>query len=433
MRFIIFAILAFLFQETTTGQEILTLDDAIKSALENNYNIRIARNETFVNTTNNTRGNAGMLPVIALNFGQNFNINNTRQEFFSGDVREGNGVNTNNLNANIQANWTVFDGLRMFVNKDRLNEIENLGKINLQLQMENTVAQVMSIYYNIEQQNRRIRTTQQAIEITKERLALAKLNKEVGSGSGIPVLQAEVDINADSSALINQQLVLQNLKIQLNEIMSRSPEIDFEISASEDFPMISFNEMVSQAENRNKMLQMADKNIQLSLLNIKQWEANKYPTLDINLGYNFSRLNAEIGILKFNQNTGVSFGLTGRWNIFNGWNNKREIQVAKLNMETTKLSKEQITLALKSDILTVYNVYTNAQKMAIQEDKNIIIAQQNLDITSDKMKAGTINSLELRQAQLNLIDANFRKISALFDSKIATLELMRLAGALLPN
>jgi len=417
----------------TFAQEKLSLTDAIKTALENNYNIKISRNETLINIANNTAGNAGMLPEVALNFGQNFNINNTTQEFFNGDKRIGNGVNTNNLNANLLVGWTVFDGMQMFVNRDRLREIENLGKINLQLQIENTVAQVMSTYYNIEQQNLRVETISKAIEISKQRLDLANLKKEFGTASAIPVLQAEVDINADSSVLINQLLVLKNLKIQLNTLMAKEPGNNFEIQTTESLPVVSFEEIHSQANERNKLLQMADKNLQLSLLSIKQWEANKYPTIDINAGYNFTRLNAEIGILKFNQNAGISFGLTGRWNIFNGWNNKREIQVAKINVENQKLNKELISLNLKSDLLTVFNNYVTSNTISIQEDKNIKIAQQNLDITTEKMRVGTINMLELRQAQLNLVDAQFRKISAVFESKMATLELIRLSGGLIPN
>ncbi|MBL0023500.1 MAG: TolC family protein [Saprospiraceae bacterium] len=176
---------------------------------------------------------------------------------------------------------------------------------------------------------------------------------------------------------------------------------------------------------------MADKNIKLSELTIKQWESNKYPTLDVNMGYNFSRLNAEIGVLKFNQNTGLSYGLTGRWNIFNGYNNKREIQVAKLSLESEKLAKEQTSLALNTDLYTYYTNYLTSEELSKIEDKNIGIAQQNLDITTQKMRIGTINALELRQAQLNLIDAEFRKITAEFDAKMSKLELKRLAGELL--
>ncbi|MBK9733786.1 MAG: TolC family protein [Saprospiraceae bacterium] len=429
---ILFFTFIFLFLSAATGQETLSLDEAVRIALQNNFNVKIAINDAVINKTNNTTGNAGLLPEVALNFGNNYNINNTRQEFFSGDTREGNGVNTSNINANIQLGWTVFDGMRMFVNRDRLKEIESLGELNIKLQMENTVSQVMSVYYNIEQHQRRIETIQKAIEISKERYELASLKKNVGSGSGISVLQAKVDINADSSALIRQQLILKTSKIQLNEILGRSPEIIFDISTLTDSQKdVDFQELSEMAAQRNLMLQMADKNIRLSELNVKLWEGNKYPTIDLNLGYNFSRLKAEIGILKFNQNAGLSYGLTGRWNIFNGWNNKREIQVAKLGIETGKLTKEQTALSLKTDLFTIFNNYLTARELTKIEEGNIRIAEQNLDITTEKMRLGTIEALELRQAQLNLVDVEFRKITSAFEARMAHLELMRLSGQLL--
>jgi len=429
---ILFFSFIFLFQSAAISQEALSLDEAIRIALQNNFNVKIALNDAIINKTNNTLGNAGLLPGVALNFGNNYNINNTRQEFFSGDTREGSGVNTSNINANIQLGWTVFDGMRMFVNRDRLKEIETIGQLNIQLQMENTVSQVMSLYYNIDQHQRRIETIKKAIEISKERYELATLKKNVGSGSGIPVLQAQVDINADSSALIRQQLILKTAKIQLNEILGRSPEVVFNISSLTDGQAdVDFQELSEKTTQRNLMLQMADKNIRLSELNVKLWDGNKYPMIDLNLGYNFSRFKAEIGILKFNQNTGLSYGLTGRWNIFNGWNNKREIQVAKLGIETGKLTKEQTALSLKTDLFTVYNNYLIALELSRMEEANIRIAQQNLDITTEKMRLGTIDALELRQAQLNLVDVEFRKITSAFEARMSYLELMRLSGQLM--
>ncbi len=413
------------------AQNVLTLQDVVKKTLENNYNIRIAQNETYINTANNTMGNAGMLPDVSLNFGQVYNFNNTRQEFFSGDIREGNNARTTNTNANIQANWTLFDGMQMFINRDKLREFENLGMINLKLMMENTVYQVMETYLMIEYQKKRINTIQEALGVSKERIDLAKLRKEVGTASDIDVLQAEVDINADSSVLINQLLVLRNLKVRLNNLMVSDTATDFETTDVQSFPLVNLDELTNNAISRNKLLELSDKNIVLANLTIGQWEANKYPVIDLNTGYSFSRMNAEIGLLKFNQNAGFSAGLTGRWNLFNGFNNKREIQVAKLNLESQKLRKEQVWADLKSDILSYYNVYSNANTMVSQEDKNIGIARRNLDIMREKMRIGTVISVELRQAQLNLIDAEFRKISAENDSNMAMLELLRLSGSLL--
>jgi outer membrane protein len=413
------------------GQNVLTLDEAIKIGLENNYAIKLAQNASMINTSNNTMGNAGMLPVVALNFGQTFNINNTKQEFFSGDKREGNNVNTNVGNANIQANWTVFNGMQMFINKDRLDALQNIGMLQLQFQIETITAQIMAQYFDIEQQEKRIDIIKEAINISKERIQLAKVRESLGSGSGLAIIQAEVDINADSSLLIQQQLVLKNMKVGLNELLVRSPDTDFKTQPSPDFKPLSLEELLSSTMTRNKLLEIAEKNIALANLNIKQREANKYPTLDINAGYNFSRLNAEIGILKFNQNAGVSFGLTGRWNIFNGFNNKREIQIAKLDAEAQKINKDNTINSLKSDLTIAYNIYNNANAMEIMEQKNINLAKKNLEITTERLKSGSITPIELRQAQQNLIDVQFRKITAAFNAKTAMLELQRLSGALL--
>lgn len=413
------------------AQNVLTLDEAIKIGLENNYAIKLAQNASMINTSNNTMGNAGMLPVVALNFGQNFNINNTRQEFFSGLKPEGRGVNTNTSNANIQANWTVFNGMQMFINKDRLDALQNIGMLQLQFQIETITAQIMAQYFDIEQQEKRIDIIKEAINISKERIQLAKMRESLGSGSGLAIIQAEVDINADSSLLIQQQLVLKNMKVGLNELLVRSPDTDFKTQPSPDFKPLSLEELLSSTMTRNKLLEIAEKNIALANLNIKQREANKYPTLDINAGYNFSRLNAEIGILKFNQNAGVSFGLTGRWNIFNGFNNKREIQIAKLDAEAQKINKDNTINSLKSDLTIAYNIYNNANAMEIMEQKNINLAKKNLEITTERLKSGSITPIELRQAQQNLIDVQFRKITAAFNAKSAMLELQRLSGALL--
>lgn len=414
---------------------MLTLDEAVSLAVQNNFNVRIARNEAMIDKTNNTAGNAGMLPEVALNFGTTSNINNTKQEFFSGDTRQGSGVNTSNINANVLLGWTVFDGMRMFVTRDRLREIELTGQLNLQLQIEQTIYQVISAYYSIEQQKKRISTIEKAIEISIERKQLAELKLSVGTGSAVPVLQARVDINADSASLVRQLWMLKNSRVMLNEIIGRTPETDFETESydSEKEQIPDYATLAEKVQNRNSLIMMAERNIRLAELNIKQWESNRYPSLDLNLGYNFNRSKAEIGILKFNQNNGVSYGLTGRWNLFNGYNNKREIQVAKLGMETTKLARERMLQSVSTDLFTFYNNYTAARDLSRFEAENIKVAEQNLAITTEKMRVGTIDALELRQAQLNLVDAEFRKIASDFEARMAWLEIRRLTGEFLKN
>ncbi|MBK7701215.1 MAG: hypothetical protein IPJ39_22060 [Saprospiraceae bacterium] len=90
------------------GQHALTLNEAIKNAVENNYQIRIASNELARCSKTIPKEMRACCQMVALNFGQTFNINNSRLELSNGDVRQGSGANSRNLSANIQAAWTVF-------------------------------------------------------------------------------------------------------------------------------------------------------------------------------------------------------------------------------------------------------------------------------------------------------------------------------------
>lgn len=427
---LLFSVLT-IFARTGVCQEVLTVEKAAELALSNNYQVRIARINEVVQQTNNTAGNAGFLPEVALNFGQAININNTKQEFFSGDIRQGNNVQTSNLNTNLQIGWTVFDGFRMFVNRDRLNEMQAQGAMNVRFQMENTLAQVMSLFYRIEEQQKRIQTVRDAIAFSQQRIDILNLRLAAGTISSLPLLQAKVDMNSDSSMLIMQIQQLKALQIQLNEAIGIDPATEFVFVPSEGENLDNIEQFLAGAEERNSQLRLADMNIRMAELNVKGWQTNRYPTIDINAGYNFTRFQAEIGILKFNQNNGASFGLTGRWSLFNGWNNKREIQIARLGVENSKLSREMTLQQLKADLLNAYSQYVAAKDRVFLENKNTALAQENLTISTEKLKTGTITPLELRQAQLNLIDTEFRKVAAASEMKLQVLTLKHLSGSLI--
>ncbi len=128
-KILILQSLLFLLNGSLFSQNLLTMEEAVKTALENNYGIKLIKVDQVASRLNNTLGNAGFLPDISMNLGRNYNVNNTRQEFFNGDIREGDNVQSNTLNTNIQLNWTIFDGMRMFVRKDMQRKEEEISAI----------------------------------------------------------------------------------------------------------------------------------------------------------------------------------------------------------------------------------------------------------------------------------------------------------------
>ncbi len=426
-----FFMLVFMLGLKVQAQDTLTVQQAIALALQNNYSIIIASNEALIAEKNNTLGNAGFLPNVSANFSQTNNVNNTKQQFFSGDTREGKGVNSNSLNANIQMNWTVFDGMSMFVNRQKLGEFEAIGELNSRIQIEKTVSQVIVAYYDIVQRQKQIAAIRNAIEISAERKKISEERLSIGSGSGLELLQAQVDINADSSALLRQEYALANSKIVLNELLARIPETSFLVSGKIELQQgLVYDELLQKVTAQNPEIAIAKRNATIAALNQKQTRSNYLPGVSLNSGYTFSRSTSEIGILQYSQNSGINYGLTARWTIFNGLENKRLTQVAKINSSNLENQRLQTELRIKSDLYQIYTAYLSYSNLQRIEKENLGVANQNLFIATEKMRIGTISAIELREAQRNLVDAEFRLVMTEYEAKLAETELLRLSGQL---
>ena len=414
------------------AQELLGLPKAIEIALQNNYSIKIARNEALIAQKNNNLGNAGFLPDVGANFSQLENINDTRQQFFNGEVRAGDNVRTSNVNANVQLNWTLFDGFNMFATRDILEEFEQIGELNAKIRMDETVSQVIATYYAIVQKQKQIAAIKNAIEISSERKRIAEEKLAIGAGSGLAVLQASVDINTDSSALLRQELDYINTKAIFNELLSRDPQTPF--SVSEIIVMekvLNFEELSGSIMKQNPELLIAQRNTSIADLTLKQTRSTIFPAVTVNSGYNYTSFQSQLGLLQSNLNRGVNYGLTASWNLFSGFTNRTRRQVAQIEIVNRENIQDQIQLRLKNELFQLYSSYITLRSLIAIEKSNLRVAQENLNVSTEKMKLGTITAIELREAQRNLIDAEFRLIMAEYEAKLAETELLRLTGQLI--
>ncbi|MDQ3193200.1 MAG: TolC family protein [Bacteroidota bacterium] len=430
IKLFLIPILLFVFSDVK-AQEILELSSAIDIALKNNYSIVIAQNQALIAETNNTLGNAGFLPAVGANFFKGENFNETRQEFFNGEIREGSNVRTSNTSANVQLNWTLFDGLNMFATRQMLQEFEELGELNAKIRIDQTISQVIATYYAIVQQQKQVKTIKNAIEISIERKRIAEEKFNIGSGSGLEMLQASVDINSDSSALLRQEFELIKTKAAFNELLVREPETPFIVNdIIEMKEALLYEELSLKVMQQNPELLVAQRNIKIADMNLKQARSTIFPTVSVSSGYNYSSFEAQLGLLQSNLNRGVSYGLTASWNLFDGFTQKTRRQVAQIEIMNQDNSKKQTELRLKNELYQLYTSYVTSKSLIGFERKNKEVAQQNLDISTEKMKLGTITAIELREAQRNLIDTEFRLIMTEYEAKLTETELLRLSGQL---
>jgi outer membrane protein TolC len=416
----------------TNAQEVLTLESAVKIALENNYEIKIATNNLTIQKTNVAIGNAGMLPTVTANVLDNNSIQNSSQTRQDGTENELDNAKNNNLTYGVGLDWTIFDGLRMFARMDQLKELQKLGEAQLKLTLITRISDVNAAYYDLVQQQQQLAALDTTIVISNQRLTLAQNRFTIGKASKLEVLNAQVDLNTDQVALLRQKELYANSKILLNQLMAREVSTDFKvIDVLEVDSLLLLPELKALAEKQNPQLEAQIINKKVAELELKQIKAARYPTIRVNTAYNFSESQSSLGFVTQSQSRGFNYGFSASLNLFDGFAQNRNEKIAKILIENSKLSIDQQNLALNSQLSTSYQTYLTNLELIGLEEKNESIAKQNLNITLDKFRIGTITTLEFRTAQLNYVNAKVRYSNAQFQGKLSEIALRELAGNLI--
>ena len=419
----------FLFCIAKSSAQVLTIEDAMKIALENNFEIKIAKNNSTISETNVTVGNAGILPTATANIVDNNNVTNSTQVRQDGTSTTLNNAKNNSLTYGVSLGWTVFDGMRMFARYDQLKELQKLGDAELKRTILVKIGQVNSAYYDLVQQQHQLAALDTTIVISKQRVQLAQNRFTIGKASKLEVLNAQVDLNTDQVALLRQKESYKNAKILLNQYLARDPQIDFAVTdvVTVDNKLVLID-LMDLAKKQNPALESQIINKRIAELQLKQVKANRYPTVNLTSGYNFSESQSSLGFTSENSSKGFNYGFNASLNIFDGLNQHRNEKVAKLQIENSQIAIEQQSLILNTQLSTAFQTYlTNLELIDLEED-NQAIAKQNLDITLDKFRIGTITTLDFRTAQLNYVNAKVRYSNAQYEAKLSEIALKELAG-----
>jgi outer membrane protein len=423
-------ILLFCFSEVN-AQEILTLGEAVRMALENNYEIKISKNDLRIDQTNVAIGNAGMLPSVTANVVDNNGIQNTSQTRTDGTNTSLDNAKNNNLNYGVGLDWTVFDGFRMFARYDQLKELRKLGEAQLKLTIITKVSDVNETYYDLVQQQQQLAALDSTMIISQQRLELAQNRFSIGKASKLEVLNAQVDINTDMTTLLKQRDLYANTKVRLNEILARDSKIDFRVIDNITVDTgLQLAELSTLAAKQNPQLQSQVISKRVSELQLKQIKAGRFPTINVNTGYNFAETQSSLGFTSQTSSRGLTYGFSASMNIFDGFSQSRNEKIAKIDIENSQLLIDQQGRALESQLTAAYQTYLTNIKLIELEDKNETIARQNLDITLEKFRIGTITTFEFRTAQLNYVNARVRNSNAQYIAKLSEIALKELAGNL---
>ena len=407
----------------------LTLEAAIAEALDANFSIKIARNDTEITRNNVTY--APFLPNLALSGRQTQTINDSRVTYREEQERRDQKNTVDNFNAGVNLVWRLFDGMNMFATYDRQRELFKQGELSLRAAIETLIAEVSNQFYSLLIREQQLEAARYYLEISQMRYNQAREKYSIGAISGLEMKQAKIDFNADSSELIVQELQLTNAYVEFGRMLNRQPDTTLRVEGSiVPEPVFSFDDLKEKTLAGNTDIRMAQSDGTVARQDLRLARSLRYPTLDFSTGYAYSYSQNPISVAKYNSTTGYNWGFSLSFNIFDGLETNRKVRNAKIGIRNSDLNLRQTEQTVVSDLMQTYNSYRNNLKMIDFEQESAEAARLNLEAAVDMYRLGTMSGIEFREIQRSYMAAEVRRLSALYQTKISEISLMFLSGEL---
>jgi len=417
------------------AQELLTKSEAVELTLEQNFGIQIAKNNVDIAENNAGILNSGYLPSLNAVAGSNFSTQDRLAEVNGQEPLDQNNLDSESYNAGVNLNYTLFDGLGRLYNYKRLQEEYDLSELQARETIENTLIQLFSVYYEVARRYENVEVLKQTLSLSKDRLKRVEYLFDYGQVNKLQVLNAKVDVSNDSINLVNETQTLDNAKRDLKVVINSEFSNNFQVDTSVTFtPMLKIEKFVEEHKLNNVSLLQVEKSLEISAYDQKISKTGYLPTLDLIGSYGWNRnISPETPFFAGSTQTSttISAGLSLNWNLFDAGQTAVRIQNAKINYENQSLQKQQIQNQVDRDIQNALNNYKTRLYIYELQEQNVKTNLDNFKRTENQFELGQITSVEFRQAQINLQNAQTSYSLAKYDAKLAELQLLQLTGQLL--
>jgi outer membrane protein len=421
----------FLFPFSLRAQPELSLNEALKIGLDQNFGIKLARNEVDQALDGNTIGMAGFLPSLDLNLGGNMQSSNLSQRFASGLVVDRPGVGSTSINGGLALNWLFFDGGKMFLTRKKLGRQLTAAELQMENQVLFFADSVSAAYYQVVLAELDLKVLEQSIRSVEERLRLAGEQQRIGTRPASDALQARMDVIQLKNRILAQRKQIEIRKGALNLIIGREPDVDFQPSDSVVIPEpATFLDYKNRVLQKNPALRAQREGLEITRLEMGEIRSLMFPRINMNMALNYQRNSSTAGFALYNRNVGPFAGLNLSVPLFSGVPVRQQLRMARREITQAelqlKLTENRLLFQLWRNIK---NLETWLESME-NEQSTLLIARENLRILQDRFLVGAAGSLEVREAENQLENAKLRLQQFRFQARISGNALLRLSAEL---
>ena len=412
--------------ENNYAQIQLSLQSAIDSALQNNLNIQVARNNIAIANLNNTYANAGGMPQVNAVLNNTNSLTNIHQNLSNGVEISKNNALTNNIATGVNGSILLYNGDRVKFTKKRLELLTEQSEHELNIQIQNTIANVMIKYYDIIKQSAFIDLLKKNFEFSKNKSNLISQRAIVGMANEVDRITALMDINNSTLAIANQEMLLRQSELDLIQYIGISPRQKIIVNDSILIDNSLVEKIIEERLNKNVDFVYSENIIRLNEILLKETKALKYPSIRMNAAYNLNYTKSSSGFNLLNESYGPSLGATIQIPIYSGLVKSQE-KVLNYQIKNAELAKEDKYKMMQNEVAKMYSQYQSLQSQSKQLTNNYQLALQLVELTLQKYQYNQATLLELQSAQSSFENLGYQRIQVNYLHKLAEIELKRIA------
>lgn len=314
----------------------------------------------------------------------------------------------------------------------QLNDAINIAlKNSLDIQLsKNTIAGVMTAYYDIVRQQSYLKTIDRSIDAANQRLQIVQAQQSVGLANNQDLFQSQLDLTALQQSKETQRIVIAQAKTEMLRLLTLKPDSLIVVNDTIITDKNIVLENILNNFDKNEDIMAAGDQVEINRQIVKETAALRYPSVSLNAGYTYSRNQNSAGFSLLNQSYGPFIGLGLSVRVYNGLINKRRQQVAEIDVNNAEIQQRILSRDYTASAVKNYETYQITLQQLETEQNNYKIAQQLLDLVLQKFELRVATILDVRAAQQSFEDAGYRLVNLNFSAKAAEIELKRLANTL---
>ncbi|MBO6201031.1 MAG: TolC family protein [Chryseobacterium sp.] len=416
------------------AQQQVSLQEAIKQALQNKAEAKKATLEIKRAELKITEARAGALPQISATAGVTYNpiIQESLLEFSGQRIRAQLGQPWTS-SAVVTLNQAIFDQ-RVFTGLKAAKSTREFYVLNAQLSNEQIIENVATAYYQVFVQEENLKTLNVSYTNTEKVRNVIKSLVDNGLAKGIDLDRTNVqltNISANRQQLVNAvELSKNSLKFYMGVPIDK--QIELEEKSIEPRPeLIAGNVNLDERTD----IKVLNKNRELLQYNLKATEAYLYPTVGLTANYGWAGQGAKFPFTN-GINSGVlwsdysAIGLNINIPIFTGGATKSKIQQAEIDIQSLDQDIQATQLSLSLDYK---NAITNMENSIINIESmkgNVELAEKVQKDTQSNYQYGLATLTEVLDSENALTDAKQNYTTSLLDYKQAEIKLIKAKGEL---